>query len=713
MMPDLGLKLKGVPLALIFILLIFVHVTAGSAAVQLIKPHSADQAYYSGDRQHVTVNERIPQPLRIKAFINDSIPLSGATVRFRLIDRPQDTKVEAKDTYTAKTNHLGEAKQFVMIGAKPGVYLYSAEVVSDTLQSNTLYFRLYGRSSRWVSYLLMGLVGGLALFLFGLDLLSSGLRQTAGQNLRTLLENLTRNRLTAVAAGTIVTVIVQSSSATTVMLISLVQANLMTFAQSLGIILGADIGTTITAQLIAFKLTDYALLMVGIGFVLKFFSKRKNYKYIGQSILGFGMLFYGMHVMSESMAPLQTYEPFLSILLQLENPWLGLLVGTIFTALIQSSSAFIGIIIVMAGQDLLTLEAGIPLLFGANLGTCITAMLATINTGREARRVALAHVMFKVFGVLLFIAWIPYFANLVRLISPVAEMSSGGAEAFSSVIPRQIANAHTLFNVFLTGIVLPFTKHFGALVLKWLPLHERGEEEPFKIKYLDDSLIRTPTLALGVAKVEVLRMGRKVKTMVEAIATPFLQKTSPDLSDIDKAEEEIDFLEERIRAYLTKISQQNLSDERMEEVFQMLYAVTEFERMADIVAKNLKPLAVKKMETGAEFSKEGEEEIEQYHERTVKQVDRAIEVFKEMNLEKARKMEEKYQKYRLMEMSLRRDHFVRLQEAVPESMASSEIHVELMELLKRISSHATNIARIQFEKRGELLREQMNRREEQ
>jgi len=259
------------------------------------------------------------------------------------------------------------------------------------------------------AFLVIGLVGGLALFLYGMEKMSEGLKKSAGNKMRSILAALTKNRVIGLLVGVFVTMVIQSSSATTVMLVSFVQAELMSFAQSLGVILGADIGTTITAQLIAFKLTDYALLMIAVGFGLRMFAKQDNIRHIGDVILGFGILFFGMKLMSDAMKPLRSYPGFINLMQGLENPLLGLLVGTVFTALIQSSSAFTGVLIVLAQQNLITLEAGIPMLFGANIGTCITAGLASIGMSREAKRVALAHVLFKIAGVLLFIFWIPSF----------------------------------------------------------------------------------------------------------------------------------------------------------------------------------------------------------------------------------------------------------------------------------------------------------------
>ncbi|MEA3287467.1 MAG: Na/Pi cotransporter family protein, partial [Candidatus Marinimicrobia bacterium] len=354
--------------------------------------------------------------------------------------------------------------------------------------------------------LTMTLFGGLAFFLYGMEKMSSGMKKAAGDSMRSILSALTNNRYMGLLVGAFVTMVIQSSSATTVMLVSFVQAGLMTFVQSLGVILGADIGTTITAQLVAFKLTDYALLMIAVGFGLMMFGRNDNQKNIGESILGFGILFYGMKLMSEAMKPLRTFEPFITMLSHLENPLLGLLVGTIFTALIQSSSAFTGIIIVLAQQGLLSLDAGIPLIMGANIGTCVTAGLASIGASREAKRVAVAHVLFKLTGVLLFIFWIPWLADIIRSISPTSD--AVGIAKLGSEVPRQIANAHTIFNVGLALAFIPFTSFFSKIIMKIYPDVEDEKDLTIATWHLDDSAIETPALALDLARAEINRMAK-------------------------------------------------------------------------------------------------------------------------------------------------------------------------------------------------------------
>ena len=548
--------------------------------------------------------------------------------------------------------------------------------------------------------LIISLFGGLALFLFGMKQMSEGMKKTAGDKMRSILSALTDNRLIGMTVGAFVTMVIQSSSATTVMLVSFVQAQLMTFVQSLGVILGADIGTTITAQLIAFKLTDYALLMIAIGFFLTMFSNKDSTKYIGEAILGFGLLFFGMKLMSDAMKPLRTFLPFINMLRGLENPMLALIVGTIFTALIQSSSAFTGIIIVLAQQGLLTLDAGIPLVMGANIGTCITAGLASIGTSREAKRVALAHVLFKVGGVALFILWIPIFADIIRWISPVS--SGTGLEKLAAETPRQIANAHTVFNVSLAFIFLPFTTFFANTIMKIYP--EKKEEKGVQpvTWHLDDGAISTPALAMDLARSEILRMAKILGRMLEAIIEPFTTNEPlqddvyPQLSlveGVEMREEKLDYLDEKIIRYLRKIGQQELSDNQIQEVYGMMSIVNDIENIGDTIEKNMIPLIAKKSALNMDFSPEGKEELTIYHTKVSKQVNRLKKALSNLDTNKAEKIINKEGKYSALETKYRISHLERLHEDRKESIETHEIHMELMDLLKQINVYSGEIAK--------------------
>ncbi len=547
----------------------------------------------------------------------------------------------------------------------------------------------------------MTLFGGLALFLYGMEKMSSGMKKAAGDSMRSILSALTNNRYMGLLVGAFVTMIIQSSSATTVMLVSFVQAGLMTFVQSLGVILGADIGTTITAQLVAFKLTDYALLMIAGGFGLMMFGRNDSQKNIGESILGFGILFYGMKLMSDAMKPLRTFEPFITMLSHLENPILGLLVGAAFTALIQSSSAFTGIIIVLAQQGLITLDAGIPMIMGANIGTCVTAGLASIGATREAKRVAMAHVMFKVTGVLLFIFWIPWFADFIRYLSPSSDavgMAKLGAE-----VPRQIANAHTIFNVGLAFAFIPFTSFFGRIIMKYYPDVEDEKDLTIATWHLDDSAIETPALALDLARAEINRMAKITKRMLNGFIKPFLEDdpghdpVHPQLTvieGIEMRETKIDFLEKKVKKYLLKIGQQSLSDSQIKEVFGMTTVCSHMETIGDILERNLMPLVAKKRALNLDFSEEGKAELIRYHKKVCKQISRLKDTFSELDPQKAQRVVRKQVKYANLEEEYRIAHLERLHQARKESMKTDEIHTELLEIMKRINVYTGEIAKI-------------------
>ena len=549
-------------------------------------------------------------------------------------------------------------------------------------------------------FLTMGLLGGLSLFLYGMAKMSEGLKKAAGNQMRKILATLTKNRLVALFVGAFVTMVIQSSSATTVMLVSFVQAKLMTYVQSIGIILGANIGTTITAQLVAFKLTDYALLMITVGFALTMFSKKESLRHIGEAILGFGILFFGMKIMSDSMAPLRSFQPFIDIMKGLENPFFGLMIGAAFTALIQSSSAFTGIVIVLAQQGLLTLEAGIPLILGANIGTCVTAGLASIGTIREAKRVALAHVLFNIGGVMIFVWLIPPLAELVRSLSSVSGLS--GVEKLAAETPRQIANAHTIFNISVGLIFLPFTGILAKQVYRLLPRVEETKGIKPTLWHLDDSQIATPAIAVKLAQTEMLRMIKILSRMLDACFHPFINDEPKQdavyaqlslLKGIDMREEKIDFLEEHITNYLFQVTRGELNATQAEEAFSLISMADNMESVGDIIHRNIVPLIYKKQALKEPFSKEGEKELVAFHTKVMKQMSRLSEAFSKLNLEMAQKVLNKDIKYQNLEAEYRQAHLIRVQKEKTKSVETHEVHMELMDMLKQINVYIGNIAK--------------------
>ncbi len=399
--------------------------------------------------------------------------------------------------------------------------------------------------------LITGLIGGLALFLFGMDQLTNSMKMAAGSGMKNLLARMTSNRIKAAVSGAVVTAVVNSSSVTTVLVVGFVSAGLISLPQSIGVILGANVGSTITAQIVAFNVTHYSLLMIATGFFLPVFVRWEKARHYGLMILGLGLLFLGMSQMSGAARPLRSYPPFINLMAQMETPLLGIAVGALFTAVIQSSGATTGIIIVLASQGFVTLEAGIALAFGANIGTCVTALLASIGKPREAVQAAVVHISFNVIGVIIWLAWIDQLADFVRWISPSAPQLEGMAR-LRAECPRQIANAHTAFNIFNTLLFLGFTKPLARFVEHVIPPRRKKETSRSQPKYLNETLLESPDIALYYVRLEMERLGRLVLPMMERIPTATLHGSQRELETIADMDDDIDDLHNTIITFLGK-----------------------------------------------------------------------------------------------------------------------------------------------------------------
>ena len=564
-----------------------------------------------------------------------------------------------------------------MISTKTGVifsFLFSSALYAAGQDSNSISFFL----------LATGLFGGMGMFLYGMEMMSDGMKVTAGNSMRTILEKLTSNKYLAVFVGAFVTMVIQSSSATTVMLVSFVNSGLLAFSQALGVILGSNIGSTVTAQIVAFKVTDYALLLIAAGALMSLFSKKDTVKNLGYVILGFGLLFYGMKVMSDTMKPLRSDPAFNSILTSFENPFLGILAGAIFTALVQSSSATTGIVITLASGGSITLEAGIPLIFGANLGTCITALLAGLNASRDAKRVAVAHITFNLIGVLLFCFWIPTFADWVS--------------QTSQNIPRQIANAHTFFNIIASIVFLPFTGYIAKAIIHYFPDKEldRNIEKP-AVLHLDESLLDQPTAAINNAQAEIKGVVGLMERVVGTLVRPFIN--GQNLNDIENEEvdlmsatnqrvEKIDFLNDKITEYLVATSKSDLSTKQSKELFTLTSIVNYLGSMNDLMKLRFSMLVSKKDGINEDFSSEDQDEIFKYHQRLIKQVKRLDKFFAKFDKAKAEKIIAKGKENKDLEQKYRLDRFERIRSQDPSSGNSADLnqlHTQVMDLLKQVN----------------------------
>jgi phosphate:Na+ symporter len=538
----------------------------------------------------------------------------------------------------------------------------------------------------------MKLLGGLALFLFGMEQMADALKAVAGERMKIILAKLTTNRFMGAATGAFVTAIIQSSSVTTVLVVGFITAGLMSMAQSIGVIMGANIGTTITAQIVAFKVTKFALLMVAGGFGMLFFSKQEKIKQYGSMLMGLGLVFFGMSVMSDAMSPLRSYQPFLDLMTSMDNPLIGILVAAGFTALIQSSSATTGIVIVMATQGFISLEAGIALAFGANIGTCVTAMLAAIGKPREAVRAAVVHVLFNVFGVLLWIGLIPYLAEFVTWLSP-AHPELSGTDKLAAEAPRQIANAHTVFNIANTFIFIGFTSQF-ARVVEWLvpdkPVEEKIIAQP---KYLDEELLETPSLALDRVRLEIGHVGERISEMLERILPAVISGNLQTLKDIARIDDEVDILHGHIITYLGDISKHSLTGEQTQKLVGLMAAVNDLENIGDIIETDLVHLGKERLEQDISISETTRDVLTKLHDVIADATSRAITAAVENDQRTAQDVIGIKADINLMMDSAATHQAMRLVVDEPGRLPAYTLEMDIIEKLKRIYYFAKRIAK--------------------
>lgn len=437
--------------------------------------------------------------------------------------------------------------------------------------------------------MIMWLTGGLAMFLFGMEQLIKGLLVVAGDQMKNLLAKLTTNRVMGAITGAGVTAVIQSSSITSVLTVGFVSAGLMTVGQATGILMGANLGTTITAQVIAFKVTNLALLMIAIGFGIQFFARLNKKIAIGRLIMGLGFIFFGMNIMSDGMSPLSNYQPFLDFMIEMENPLYGILVALVFTALVQSSSATIGIVIVLASNGFLTLPAGIALAMGAHIGTTVTAMIATIGKSREAKRTGYMLVLINVLGVLVFIPFIPYLAMFVSGESNLHDASIVHSTVYlADNVPRQIANANSLFNFIVLLLFLPFISVFLWIIHKIVPIiDEEKNSAEFKTEFIDDALLSTPSMAMNGVKQELEVYQQKqslfYKRIIALVSEPNLDKLSKEDLNIRRFRS----YQRKILSYLGRLGQNELTPEEQNEYLKLLNVLNSLEAILESFETNI------------------------------------------------------------------------------------------------------------------------------
>lgn len=528
--------------------------------------------------------------------------------------------------------------------------------------------------------LILTLLGGLGLFLFGMNFMSQGLQKAAGAKLRNILEAMTKNKIIAVIFGALFTAVIQSSGATTVMVVSFVNAGIMSLAQSVGIIFGANIGTTITSQLVAFNLTGIAPFILFVGAVFMMFGKKPMVKKVGEVILGFGALFMGISMMKDAMADLRDYQTVLNVLGSLDQPLLGILMGMVITIIVQSSSVTVSILLLMASQGLVSLSVCFYVILGCNIGSCTPAVLASLDTRKDAKRAALIHVMFNVFGMviigLLLVVGMQYFEPFILRVS--------GAD-----VGRCVANADTLFKTFQTIIFLPLSAQFVSLTKVMIP-GEDNISQDYQLLYIGKQNIFSPSTAVVETTQEIERMAQMAYENLQFSMEGFFDGSEEKIRRVYETEKQIDFLSHEITDYLVKINQLQLPVADAQRIGGLFHIVSDIERIGDH-AENIADAAVKCREDGIAFTKKGTKEILEMHERTLLIFKEAMEMFITQNPEKQDEILSLENSIDRMERELQQNHVKRMAKGKCSPMAGI-IFTDLVTGLERIGDHSTNIA---------------------
>ncbi len=527
---------------------------------------------------------------------------------------------------------------------------------------------------------IVSLLGGLSLFLFGMKVMGDGLEKAAGNKLKRLLEIVTHNRVLGMLAGLVITAVIQSSSATTVMVVGFVNAELLSLTQAVSVIMGANIGTTVTSLLLSIKL-NFGMLFAFLGLILGMMPKKwDGAKQLGTVLIGLGILFEGMDIMSSSMAPLQSWQGFRDAMVTVDNPALGVLLGALVTAVIQSSSASVGILQALAGEGLISLRGSMFILFGQNIGTCVTAIIACAGTNTTAKRAATVHLLFNVIGAVLFtvIACCLPFADWIASLAP-------------GNLRLQIALTHVCFNVATTALLLPLASWLEKLAC--LIVREKVEPKTeMRLQYFDERIMATPAIAVEQLFKETQRMGELALDTFEGSMACFRQWDDQQAAEMKKQEEVLDFLNERITSALMDVRGQELNEQESHLAGKLFHIINDFERVGDHSMNVLDAARLKEQE-GVKFTSKVMDELEDLAQRTTSQLKSALEMFSKQIQSPARLavIEENEDAIDKLTDELRDHHVERLKNKKC-SAKNGMIYLEMLTNLERVADHAENIA---------------------
>ena len=536
------------------------------------------------------------------------------------------------------------------------------------------------------------LAGGLALFLFGLELMTNGLKAVAGASLEGALAKLTANRFLGLVSGAFVTAILNSSTITTVLMVGFVSAGLMTLSQAVPMIMGANVGSTFTAQIMAFNLKALVPVMLALGFLFHAFGTRQLLRQLGGIVLGLGLLFLGIEFMGDATHPLRTYEPFIKMMQEMENPLLGILAGAVFTAVVQSSAATLAVVIALASQGLMPLEAGIAVVLGANVGTCLTAMLASIGKPAEAAQVGVVHLLFNVLGVLFWVFFIPQLADLVRHISP-SHMDLEGTARLAAETPRQIANAHTVFSISSTFILIWFVGPLARLAQLIVPARRQKTRSAGEPLYLDESSLAIPSVGLQRVSLELKRLGELVLALVRRAPIAVLEGRLEDLQTLLGEHEEIDHLESAILVYIGRLSRGEHTEEDGQQMVGLAQTANNLESVSDIITTKLVSLGQQRIAEGIDLARLRDENTSRFINAVMRNLEQAIGTIDQPNATDMAEVIAAKSEIEDLAATTRRSLMEKLQLADKKDVQTFRLATDMIEQCKQIAYFARRIVR--------------------
>ncbi len=539
-----------------------------------------------------------------------------------------------------------------------------------------------------------GVVGGLALFLLGIQQLTRAMQNVASNRLRELLVRVSGTPLRGAVSGTLTAGLIQSSTATVVLILGFVVAGAMTLVQSVPVILGANLGTTLTIQLIAFDITRFSLVMIAAGFALSSLKRWEILEIPGRMLMALGLVFFGMDVMAGAVAPLQDDPAFREVLVQASTIWVGLLAGAALTAIVQSSSATAGIVVVLGSQGLVDLEVGLAVLMGASIGHCVTPLIAGFGTARPGLRVAVIHAVVNTAGVALAIWLIPQLADLAAWMSP-ERTELAGMDRERAELPRQLANGYTVFKLGMLVVFLPLHRRIAKLTERLVP--DRDDDDQPGARYLDDDVLDTPDVALELSRRELAHLGEEAVAAVEATMPTALHGSEEQLAELSRRDQRVDAIHEDLLHYLHDIGRGEISDEQSDELLRILAIANDLESIGDIVANNLADVGYRRLRDGVVPSQPTTETVEDFHRLITDRLQQVVDAIAEDDLEPAQEVFDTKPDVEDMRQVVGSHLVDRLRADAPNRVRSYEREVEVVSHLQRISGLTRHIARTLIE----------------